>query len=114
MDDRGQDIRFLFDKKEGKLGGIRYEGILPEFKPTTQNFVKVESDLRQKFSAYMNDIIDYDNAFERFVIYQWSDIYAGNIGIYDTSSGQYYVMFHLNQELNKPTLPNSKHFHKNQ
>ena len=108
MGDEGNDIRILFDKKNMKLGAIRYEGLLPEFKPVSKSFLEIKNILNSKYQVYVNDIIDYDDKFERFVIYQWSDVYAGNIGVYDAKSDAYYVMFHINEELNNYRLSKTK------
>ena len=108
MDDTGADIRLLFDHREKELGGVRYEGVMPEFRPLTGNFLEVRSKLDKKYSALVNDIIDHDRDFNRFVVYQWSDVYAGNIGIYDVTSEQYYVMFHFNSELNNYKLSKTR------
>lgn len=106
--EQGQDLRLLFDEVDKKLGGVRYEGILPEFKAISKNFVDIKAKLQDKFPSRVNDIVDFDDSFQRFVVYQWSDTYAGNIGIFDAVSGEYYVMFHLNQELNQYKLSKTR------
>lgn len=103
-DGEGVDLRLLFDRKAKKLGGIRYEGILPEFMGTSEDFQDLNTKLKQNHNLFLNDIIDVDAANNRFIIYQWSDTYAGNIGIYDKSENQYSVMFHINQDLNEYSL----------
>ena len=108
MDDEGNDIRLLFDSKSKKLGGIRYEGLLPSFQPVSDNFLAIRDSLQQKFPSFVNDIIDYDSDFNRFVIHQWSDVYKGNVGIYDVGKGQYYTMVQLNPQLNNYKLSKTK------
>ncbi|TMM57992.1 S9 family peptidase [Maribacter algarum] len=102
------DLTLLFDENLKNLGGVRYEGILPEFRALNQNYVKLRAALRTKFGSYVNDIVDVDASGNRFVINQWSDTYSGNIGIYDLASKSYSVMFSFNEELDKFKLSKTR------
>ncbi len=102
------NLTLLFDETTNTLGGIRYEGILPEFRPLNANYVKIHESLRAKFGNYVNDILDVDETGNRFVIYQWNDTYSGNIGIYELSTDSYSIMFSFNDELDKYKLSKTR------
>nr|WP_299070349.1 alpha/beta fold hydrolase [uncultured Allomuricauda sp.] len=104
----GTEIRILYDDKNKELGGVRYEGVTPNFVPFSKDFKNVYEGLRKKFKHYFNEILDADAENNRFVIYQWSDSYAGNIGVYDFENDSYSIMVYFNEELDEYKLSKSK------
>ncbi|MEP0264916.1 alpha/beta fold hydrolase [Dokdonia sp.] len=107
-DPHGIDVKFIFDYPKGELAGIKYEGLTPQYKWFSSLYGEVYTKLNTDYNGYINDIIDVDSKNNRFLIHQWSDNNAGNIGIYDASDGSYAVMFHFNDELNKYKLSKTK------
>ncbi len=95
------DFSLIFDYVEEKVAGVRYQGIVPKYKWLSPKYKQFHDKLNAKYPRYINDFIDVDASGNRFVIHQWSDINAGNIGIYDVTDGSYSVMFHFNKELNE-------------
>ena len=106
--DDNSDISLLFDYQNKELGAVRYEGLRPQFKSLNTKFLDLKAKIDKKYPQHVNDIIDYDNNYKRLVIYQWSDIYEGNIGIYDVEKDEYYVMFQFNNDLNDFELLKTK------
>lgn len=104
----GTDLELIFDRKNREVAGLRYEGITPEYKWISTELNKVYSDIKSKYDKYFNDILDIDQNNERFLLKQWSDTYAGNIGVYDVRDGSYSVMFQFNEELNKYKLSKTR------
>lgn len=104
----GDRFSFIFDYVEGSVAGLRYESLVPQYRWFSQNYATLHNTLNAKYPRFINDIIDVDGSGNRFVIHQWSDINAGNIGIYDSSDNSYAVMFHFNEELNKFNLSRTK------
>ncbi|GEM_PF-1124509 len=107
-DPHGRDIDFIFDYSKGELAGIKYESLTPQYKWFSSLYGKISTKLNTEYIGYINDIIDADANNKRFLIHQWSDNNAGNIGVYDTSDNSYAVMFHFNDELNKYKLSKTK------
>lgn len=107
-DPHGRDLDFIFDYSEGELAGIKYESLTPQYKWFSSLYGGINAKLNSKYIGYINDIIDADANNKRFLIHQWSDNNAGNIGIYDTTDDSYAVMFHFNDELNKYKLSKTK------
>lgn len=107
-DPHGAESLLIFDSKNSKLAGIRYEGITPRFKWLSKDFMALHDSINKKHPAFVNEIIDFDTKNKRFLIYQWSDVSKGNIGVYDRESGAYFVMFHFNEELNKYKLSKTR------
>lgn len=98
------EFAIIFDYLKGEVAGVRYQGIVPEYKWLSSSYKALHDSLNKKYPRFINDLIDVDGSGNRFVIYQWSDISAGNIGIYDVNKNSYSVMFHFNSELNKYKL----------
>ncbi|KQC31351.1 hypothetical protein AAY42_16755 [Flagellimonas eckloniae] len=104
----GTEIRILYDYKNKELGGVRYEGVTPVFIPFSNDFKTAYAKVRRKFRTYFNDILDVDSDNNRFVIHQWSDNYAGNIGIYNVVEDNYKIMINFNAELDEYVLSKTK------
>lgn len=104
----GDGIKLIHDYNKGTLAGVRYSSIMPQFKWFSQDFAKVHAQINQQFPQYVNDLIDSDVHNNRFVVAQWNDREAGNIGIFDASDNSYAVMFHFNEELNSYQLSKTK------
>ena len=102
------DLDLVFDYKNKELGFIEYDGFLPQRQPVNDDFRDLKTKLDKTFPGKIHDIIDADDDNNRFVVYQWNDTYAGNIGIFDRSSGQYFLMFHFNEELNEYALSSTR------
>ncbi|MEK6154605.1 alpha/beta fold hydrolase [Flavobacteriaceae bacterium 3-367] len=107
----GVDLKLVYDKRSKLLAGLRYEGILPEYKWVNDEFSEIYAQIKKKHNTHFNDVLDIDNKNERFLIKQWSDIYAGNVGVYDTRDSTYKVMFHFNEELNKFKLSKTRNIY---
>jgi len=105
LDDR---LKLFFDPKTRKLAGVRYEGITPQFTWLSESFKNPHDELNAAYPGFIHDVIDFDRNQKKFVIYQWSDTNAGNIGIYDSESKEYAVMFHMNEDLNNYELSHTK------
>ena len=108
MDPHGKGVDLIFDHKNEKLAGIRYEGMMPQFKWFSQDFKTIQDELNTLAPGYIHEIVDVDAQNNRYVIYQWSDFNLGNIGIYDAAAKSYSVMFHFNQTLNSYALSRTK------
>ncbi|MFT5751276.1 MAG: dipeptidyl aminopeptidase/acylaminoacyl peptidase [Flavobacteriales bacterium] len=108
MDPHGKGVALIFDHKNKKLAGIQYEGILPQFKWYSQDYKAVQDELNRVYPGYVHEIVDVDSQNNRYVIHQWSDFNAGNIGIYDSKEDSYAVMFHFNPTLNSYKLSRTK------
>lgn len=107
-DPHDQDIAFIYDFKNGDIAGVRYETVIPSFKWFNSKAEQNHSEINKKFPTYVNDVIDSDQNGNRLLIHQWSDVNAGNIGVYDLEEAKYYVMFYFNEELNKYKLSKTK------
>ncbi len=107
-DPEGEDMQLIFDNAEKELAGVRYEGIMPQYQWKSKKFEKIFDIINNKYNKYFNDLLDYDAKNERFLLKQWSDVYAGNIGVYDIRDSTYKVMFHVNEELNKFELSRTR------
>ncbi len=107
-DPDGKRLRLIFDSLNKELAGVRYEGIMPEYHWTGQSFKSKFQEVQKKHPNHFNDILDFDDKQERFLVKQWSDTYAGNVGVYDNRDSTYRVMFHFNEELNKYKLSRTK------
>lgn len=110
-DAEGVDLKLIYNKKDKLLAGLRYEGILPEYKWVNDEFNEIYAQIKKKHDTRFNDVLDVDNKNERFLIKQWSDIYAGNVGVYDVRDSTYKVMFHFNEELNKFKLSKTRNIY---
>lgn len=108
MDPHGLPLHLIFDPQEQVLAGVCYQGLTQQFAWMSDRYRAIHTSLQTKYPRMVNDIIDVDARGERFVIYQWSDSNAGNIGIYDSKEDSYAVMFHFNDELNKYKLSKSR------
>lgn len=106
----GENVQLLFDDKNQKYAGARYEAMTPVYKWEDQGFKQLHSILHKAFTGYMNDIIDVDAANENFVVAQWSDTKAGNIGVFNKKDSSYNVMRYRNEELDKYNLSSSRPF----
>jgi len=109
-DPHGLGSFLIFGGQQKKLVGVRYEGLLPTYKWFSDDFKAVHDSISKKHPQFFNDIIDYDSARNRFVIYQWSDVKKGNIGVFDVQKQTYDVVFHFNKELNKYKLSKTRSF----
>ncbi len=98
----------IFDNVNEEIAGVRYESIVPEYNWISPKYKEFHDKLNSKFPRFINDLVDVDATGNRFVIHQWSDIYAGNIGIYDVTDDSYAVMFQYNAELNDFRLSKTK------
>lgn len=107
-DPNGQPLNFIFDPKEGRIAGVQYQGVVPVTKLFTERFKTIEAQLKAKYPTMVHEFFDYDSNGNRFVIYQYSDTYAGNIGIYDVAKDEYAVMLQMNEELNEFKLAKTK------
>ncbi len=107
-DPHGYEAVLIMDSHKKILAGVRYVSLTPKYKWFSEEFQILHDELSEKYPSYVNDIIDIDGSKKRFLIHQWSDINAGNIGVYDTTDGSYIVMFHFNEELNKYKLSRTK------
>lgn len=107
-DPHGEGLSFIFDHQNGELAGVRYQGIVPLFKWYSDKFDKNHVAINELYPGFVNDILDSDEKNERFLIHQWSDISAGNVGIYDTKDNTYSIMFDFNLELDKYKLSKTK------
>lgn len=99
-DEQGDDLDLIFDSKNRKLAGIRYEGITPQHHWYSGEFSDAFGLLRKKYPSLVNDIFHSDRNNERFLVSQWSDVYAGNIGVFDLRDSSYSVMIQFNEDLN--------------
>ncbi|MDC7996143.1 alpha/beta hydrolase family protein [Altibacter sp. HG106] len=108
MDPMGADVHMIYDYANYELAGLRYEGMTPQFKWFSPIFRNVQNALNEKYPGFIHEIIDSDGENDRFVIMQWNDVNAGNVGIWDRSDQTYSVMFHMNEELNNYTLSRTK------
>ena len=102
------DAYIIPDFKNKMLGGIKYESIQPTFKWFSDDLKVIHDSLSQKFPRMVNEILDTDANYNRFVVHQWSDVKAGNVGIYDHDSGQYTIVIAKNPELDKFSLSKTK------
>ncbi|MEL7271517.1 MAG: alpha/beta fold hydrolase [Bacteroidota bacterium] len=107
-DPDGEDLALIFDFKNEKLGGVVYQGIRPQFIPFSEDFKRISDTLRTKYKNYFSQIIDVDKNNNRVVVRQWSDTYAGNIGVHDMETGDYSVMVDFNPELEEYKLSKTK------
>ena len=103
-DPHGFESVLIMDKVKKELAGVRYQSFTPKYKWFSEEFNNLHIRLSEKRPSYMHDIIDMDANKERFLVHQWSDSNAGNIGVYDVSNDTYTVMYHFNEELNKYKL----------
>lgn len=103
-------LGFIYDYKDRIVAGLRYEGIVPQFKWFGQRIADIHKKLNETFPGFIHDFVDSDTSGDRFVIYQWSDLNEGNIGIYDATNNSYAVMFQFNEELNKYKLSKTRSF----
>ncbi|MEZ4797514.1 MAG: alpha/beta fold hydrolase [Flavobacteriaceae bacterium] len=108
IDSDGKDVSLIFDFNNFELAGIKYDGILPQYKWFSEDYKNKHSKLNDLYPQFINEIIDSDYSNTRLLIYQWNDVNAGNIGVYDSSVNSYAVMFHFNDELNKYQLSKTK------
>ena len=99
-------MNLYFD--DTNLAGVRYEGIVPQFKWFSEYFREQHNKLNRLYPEFIHDIVDLDKNKKRFVVYQWSDTKTGNIGIYDVDTESYAVMFHFNEELDNYKLSKTK------
>ena len=107
-DPHGEDVQLIFDSKNRVLAGARYEGLTPKFKWFSNEYKGIHEHLNKKYNGMVHDLIDVDSDNSRFVVYQWSDHYAGNIGIYTVKDSSYAVMHQINEELNDYKLSKTK------
>lgn len=108
VDPMEERLRFIFDYSRGKMAGVRYESLTPQFKWLEPSFAEMHGALNKQYPGFVHDVLDSDIAGNRFIINQWSDQNAGNIGVFDRTDNSYAVMFHFNNELNDYTLTSSK------
>lgn len=99
-DTEGEDLNILFDRKNKKLAGVRYEGITPQHRWYSEDYKNAHGVLQGKYASLVNDIFHADRANQRFLVHQWSDVYAGNIGVLDMKDSSYAVMIQYNEDLN--------------
>ena len=104
----GEGVSFVLDFSEQEIAGIRYTGIVPQYKWLSNKFKGIHDELNRQYPSYFNEIIDSDVEGARFLVHQWSDSKLGNIGVFDTKDNSYAVMFHFNQDLNEYQLSKSK------
>jgi len=104
----GEGLDFVFDYKNKELAGVKYTGIIPQYKWFSDKYAAIYNNLNTESPKFFNEIIDSDAEGQRFLIYQWRDDNSGNIGVFDTKDNSYAVMFHYNDELNKYKLSKSK------
>ena len=107
-DVHGEGIGFVFDFSKEEIAGIRYTGIVPQYKWLSDSYRGMHDEINRQYPSYFNEIIDSDASCTRFLVHQWSDNRKGNIGVFDTKDNSYAVMFHFNEELNKYELSKSK------
>ena len=107
-DINGEDINYVIDYKKKEIAGIKYTGIIPQYKWFSETFSSVHNTLNKNYPGFFNEIIDSDIENERLLIHQWSDNKSGNIGVYDRVDSSYAVMFHFNDGLNKYKLSKTK------
>ena len=107
-DPHGEEISIIHDPKNASLAGFRYEGLVPEFKWYSSEFETAHQILNGKYRLLVHDIIATDNANQRFLVHQWSDSYAGNIGVFNVADSTYAVMHQLNEELNSYRLSRTR------
>jgi pimeloyl-ACP methyl ester carboxylesterase len=107
-DPHGAEVKIIHDYKNATIAGYKYEGILPEYIWESKEFESAYNALGDKYRLMVHDIIDVDAANNRFLVHQWSDNYAGNIGVYTAANSTYTVMHQLNEELNKFELSRSR------
>ena len=106
LEDNINDIQDPLDDRMGLyfdqngLAGVRYEGVVPQFKWFSDHLREQHYKLNNLYPGFIHDIMDMDAQQKRLVILQWSDRNAGNVGIYDVDTESYAVMFHFNEELN--------------
>jgi dipeptidyl aminopeptidase/acylaminoacyl peptidase len=104
------DAYLIFDYKNNILAGVKYECITPQFKWFSEDFKIVYEEMKIKFPSSINEIIDSDINNTIFLIYQWSDNKAGNIGIYNAKDKTYRAILFINEELDKFKLSKIKSF----
>ena len=104
----GREISFVYDYAEGKLAGIQYTAITPQQTWFLEKYANIQQVLKTNYPKYIHSIIDSDSNSEKFLIFQWNDENAGNIGVFDTKDDSYAVMFHFNHELNEFKLSKTK------
>ena len=104
----GEGITFVYDFKNGDLAGVKYTGIIPQYKWFSERYANIHTEINKQYPEFFNEIIDSDLECERLLIYQWSDDKVGNIGVFDTKDNSYAVMFHFNDELNEFELSKTK------
>ncbi len=107
-DPHGVGSLIIFDGDKSEVAGVRYEGILPAYKWFSKSFKSVHDTLKKFFPRHFNDIIDFDANKNRFLVYQWSDIDRGNIGVYDKENKKYDIMFYFNADISKYKLSKTK------
>ncbi|PHR74188.1 MAG: hypothetical protein COA67_02135 [Lutibacter sp.] len=107
-DPHGKGIQLIFNSSTKDIFGVKYDNLIPKFKWYSIEFDGFQNKLNETFPSFINDIIDYDDKGERFVIHQWNDNESGNIGIYDTTDDTYDIMFYFNKELNEYRLSKTK------
>ncbi|MAO09406.1 MAG: hypothetical protein CMC07_00525 [Flavobacteriaceae bacterium] len=108
IDVTGEGLSFVYDNKNQKLAGVKYEGFTPQYKWFSNSFKKHYLKLSKQYPTFFNEFIDSDARSERIVVYQRSDTNSGNIGVYNTKDNSYSVMFHFNEELNEYSLSKTK------
>lgn len=104
----GEDISYVIDKKKNEIAGIKYTGIIPQYKWFSESISNIHNSINEKYPTFFNEIIDSDHENKRFLIHQWSDNKSGNVGVYDKVDSTYSVMFHFNKELQKYNLSKTK------
>ena len=107
-DGNSTELSLIFDYNNFDLAGIKYDGILPQYKWLSNDYKEKHSKLNEQYPQFINEIIDSDYSNTRLLIHQWNDVNAGNIGVYDSSDNSYAVMLHFNDELNKYQLSKTK------
>jgi len=97
-------VAFFYDYKNHMVGGVRYNGLTPQFRFFSSYMAEIQQKLNTKYPRHIHEFLDSDMNGDRHVILQWSDINSGNVGIYDARDDSYVVMFHFNEELAKYKL----------
>jgi dipeptidyl aminopeptidase/acylaminoacyl peptidase len=103
-----ENLWLIFNDKKKELVGVRYQGISPSYKWFSKDFKNKHSIITNQFPNYVNDVMDVDNENKNFIIYQWSDIYKGNIGIFNFKDSTYSVIVDINKKLDAFELSKTK------